>query len=124
MAVYSQDLAPCTKCGICCFSEAPDYLRVLGIDYERLGEDAERLTSFIENRAYMKLDSGHCIALVIDADGSFLCSIYEKRPDVCRSLERGTGACRGEIVTKSSRAADALQTVQLLTLGRGPKTTS
>jgi Fe-S-cluster containining protein len=41
----------CTTCGACCFSQAPDYLRVFGTDHERLGDDAERLTHFIGNRA-------------------------------------------------------------------------
>lgn len=94
----------CIKCGACCFSHAPDYLRVFGNDYERLGEDAERLTRFVENRAYMRLEDGHCVALTCDAESAlFLCSIYERRPDVCRALERGSGQCRAERAEKSER---------------------
>jgi Fe-S-cluster containining protein len=121
MGIYTDDLLPCTRCGICCFSEAPDYLQVLGIDYERLGDDAGTLTQFIENRAYMKLEDGHCIALRVHADGRFLCSIYERRPDVCHSLERGSGACRGEIATKADRAASAQSKLVTLSV-RAPDT--
>jgi Fe-S-cluster containining protein len=50
-----------------------------------------------------------CIALAIDpATGAFACSIYETRPQVCRDLERGGGACRGELATKADRPRRAL----------------
>lgn len=57
----------------------------------------------------MRIEDGRCAALMIDpAEKRFLCSIYPMRPDVCRSLERGTGACRGEIFSKSNRSGEAL----------------
>lgn len=94
----------CIACGCCCFSQAKDYLRVAGIDYERLGDDAERLTVFVENRAYMKMEDGHCAALVYDAGkNAYLCSVYERRPDVCRWLERGSGQCAAERHEKADR---------------------
>jgi Fe-S-cluster containining protein len=50
-----------------------------------------------------------CIALAIDAaSGSFACSIYATRPEVCRDLERASSACRGELSTKSDRPKRAL----------------
>jgi len=50
-----------------------------------------------------------CIALRIDpSNGSFACSIYETRPQVCRDLERGSGACRGELAAKGDRPKRAL----------------
>ena len=101
--------ADCTTCGACCFSHAPDYLRVFGSDYERLGDHAERLTHFIGNRVYMRLENGHCAALVVDpASGRFTCSIYERRPAVCRWLERGSGYCHAERLEKSGRAEQRL----------------
>jgi hypothetical protein len=104
------DLAECTACGTCCFSTAEDYLRVSGKDYERLGDDAERLTHFIENRAYMRLSEGHCAALVVDVPGRrFLCSVYEDRPDVCRWLQRGSSHCRAELHEKGQRPLIALR---------------
>jgi len=97
--------ADCTTCGACCFSQAPDYLRVFGTDYDRLGDDAERLTHFIGNRVYMRLVDGHCAALQIEpTSGRFLCGIYERRPDVCRWLERGSGYCHAERTEKTVRA--------------------
>jgi len=94
----------CVSCGVCCFSQAKDYLRVAGVDYDRLGSDAERLTLFIENRAYMRLENGHCAALTYhEPSRSFLCSVYENRPDVCRWLERGSGQCGAERHKKKDR---------------------
>jgi uncharacterized protein len=99
----------CTSCGACCFSRAPDYLRVFGLDHDRLGSDAERLTHFIGNRLYMQLSEGHCAALTLEPEsGRYLCSIYDRRPDVCRWLQRGSGHCRAERVEKLDRARDAL----------------
>jgi Fe-S-cluster containining protein len=99
----------CTTCGACCFSRAPDYLRVFGADHERLGDHAEKLTHFLGNRMYMRLEHGHCAALtVVPGTGQYLCSIYERRPDVCRWLERGSGHCRAERVEKLERARDHL----------------
>ncbi len=94
----------CVECGTCCFSRTPDYLRVMGIDHDRLGEEAERLVRFIGNRAYMKMQEGHCAALIYEpTKKQFLCSVYERRPDVCRWLERGSGQCNAERVEKADR---------------------
>ena len=54
-----------------------------------------------------------CIALAIDpATGSFACSIYETRPQVCRDLERGSSGCRGELATKADRPKRALSVLR------------
>jgi uncharacterized protein len=102
----------CTSCGVCCFSELPEYVRVFGCDWDRMDERARGLTEFIGNRCYMRIEGGRCAALVIDVvEKRFLCSIYEMRPDCCRALERGSGACLGELATKRERpliAAEAL----------------
>lgn len=104
----------CTRCGACCFSESPRHARVTGDDYERLGEaDAERLVEFIGNQAFMRIvgaeGTRHCAALVLDAkSGTFLCSVYERRPAICRELERGSGACAGERALKLGRTKVAL----------------
>lgn len=95
----------CTSCGACCFSQTPQYLRVFGHDYERLDDDAERLVHFIGNRAFLRLADGHCTALTVDpASARFSCSIYGRRPDVCRSIERGSGHCAAERAKKSDQA--------------------
>ncbi|AKV01975.1 hypothetical protein AKJ09_08638 [Labilithrix luteola] len=80
-----------------------------GDDYERLGDAAEAYVVFLGNEAFMRLEpivSGlHCCAaLRIDpVDGSFGCVVYERRPTVCRELERAGPACDGERWTKGER---------------------
>jgi Fe-S-cluster containining protein len=101
----------CTRCGACCFSESERHARVTGDDYSRLGDDAERLVVFLGNQAFMRMriDRGEgpvsrCAALTVDVpSGRFLCSVYERRPQVCRDLERGSPPCEGERMTKRDR---------------------
>lgn len=107
-----EGIPACLACGTCCFSTLPEYLRVFGVDLDRMDDRAQALTHFLGNRCYLQLDEGHCKALVIDPVARrYVCSIYEMRPDVCRALERGSGQCRGELATKAERpllAASAL----------------
>ena len=107
--ISTEGVPECTSCGTCCFANLPEYIRVFGIDMDRMDERAASFTHFIGNRAYMRMEGGRCSALVIDPEKRrFVCSIYEMRPDCCRALERGSGACRGEIHTKSERPLIAL----------------
>lgn len=48
----------------------------------------------------MRMENGHCAALVATPDG-VACSIYEVRPEICRTLERGSPECAGELETKT-----------------------
>ncbi|UJR78445.1 YkgJ family cysteine cluster protein [Sandaracinus amylolyticus] len=93
----------CTACGACCTSSSPQHARVTGDDWSRLGEDAERWTEWIGNRAFMRIEHGRCVALEARRDGRFACRIYERRPAVCRELERGSPACDAEITRKAAR---------------------
>jgi Fe-S-cluster containining protein len=93
----------CLRCGACCFSTLDSYVRVSGDDHTRLGEHAERLTHFVGNRCYMRMHQGHCAALVVDAEGSFVCSVYEQRPDTCRELARESPQCEAERLQKAER---------------------
>jgi uncharacterized protein len=100
----------CLACGTCCFSQLETFVRVLGDDYARLGEHAERLVRFDGVRAYMRMTAGHCSALEIEPlSGHFVCSVYAARPNVCRDLERDSGACRGERAVKAERPLLALR---------------
>lgn len=103
------ELPECLFCGACCFSRLPDYVRVSGDDYARLGDRAEELTHFVGNRCFMKMTGGHCAALQLDASTSrYLCTIYERRPETCRALERGSSACAAERFEKAERARTSL----------------
>lgn len=99
----------CTLCGRCCFSNAADYVRVFGVDWDRMDAAARERTQFIENRCYMLMVDGHCSALRMEpSQGRFTCEVYDQRPDVCRSLVRGSGACRADYELKGDRASSAL----------------
>ena len=100
--------ADCLQCGACCFSLLPTYVRVSGDDWERLGEVAETVAHFIGHRAYMRMREGHCAALTVrtGADGrrEYFCTVYDRRPHVCRELARGSLQCAAEREQKHDRA--------------------
>lgn len=79
-------------------------MRVSGDDHARLGERAEELVWFDGIRAFMRMVDGHCAALAIDvASRQFVCSVYVDRPQICRDLERASGACSAEREHKAER---------------------
>jgi uncharacterized protein len=90
---------------------------VTGDDHARLGDDAEDLVAWIGNLAFMRLAPvselspalHRCAALALDpSSGTFSCTIYERRPQVCRDLERGSPQCHGELGAKAERPRTAL----------------
>lgn len=100
----------CLYCGVCCHSHLDTYIRVSGDDWARLGDLADDAAHFIGNRAYMRMRDGHCASLRVERDtGRFFCTIYERRPRICRDLGRGSPACLGELAEKGGRpgAVDA-----------------
>ena len=76
------------------------FVRVTGDDWTRLNDRADELAQFDGHRAFMRMRDGHCAALEVraTADGSqdFFCTIYERRPQICRDLARGSAECDGE----------------------------
>jgi len=109
-AAISPEVPECVACGACCFSTLPEYIRVWGCDLDRMDDRAQALTHFLGNRCYMKIEEGRCAALVLDpAERRYLCSIYEMRPDCCRALERGSGACRADRHEKAERPLLAME---------------
>lgn len=108
----------CITCGACCFSRLATYVRIDGDDYERLGESAEELVWFEENRAYLIMLDGRCSALEVLPEGRaaprFVCRIYDRRPRVCREVHRGSPACEGERAEKSDRPREAAQSLVFL----------
>ncbi len=99
----------CTDCGACCFNTHLDYVRVFACDAALLAaEQLDALTVVHDGLRYMRFVDGRCIALSLDAaTGRVGCRIYPVRPDVCRSLVRGTGECRSQIEAKWSRREEA-----------------
>ena len=88
-------------------------MRVTGADWTRLGEDAERVAHFAGwgNEAFMRMNDGHCAALTVrqvttgagenaEEVMEFFCTLYDRRPQICRDLERGSPECAGERATK------------------------
>lgn len=101
---------PCLQCGTCCFSDSDEYVLVTGDDHVRLGDDADRYVDFLGNRAFMRMLDGHCAALEIDhLRRRFVCAVYERRPQICRELDRGSPQCLGERAVKRDRPLRALQ---------------
>jgi hypothetical protein len=75
---------------------------VSGDDHARLGELAQSLTRFVGTGCFMRMVDGHCAALEREpATGRWLCGVYERRPQVCRDLERGSPACVAERLRKA-----------------------
>jgi hypothetical protein len=89
---------------------------VTGDDHARLGDAAEELVTWLGNTAFLRLvpTDGQaalhrCVALSFDVEReAFSCSIYERRPQVCRDLQRGSPACHGELAAKADRPRRAL----------------
>ena len=102
----------CLSCGAGCFADRPDYVPVRGDDYQRLGDAAESLTTWIGILCFMVMREGHCGALLlVPATGRFVCSVYASRPDTCRTLARASAECAGERHQKQQRAHRALRVV-------------
>jgi uncharacterized protein len=90
---------------------------VSGDDYARLGEDVESHVTWIGNEAFMRLagvpGSQRCAAIVVDAmAGTLSCSVYARRPQVCRDLTRGESACAAELDAKAGRSLLVLRSVR------------
>lgn len=100
----------CLACGACCFSPSDQYVWVNGADWTRLGAEAERVAHFLGNHAFMKMRDGHCLALEIRRGSGgpvFFCTLYDRRPEICHALGRGSPECEGERELKLSVATAA-----------------
>ncbi|MFT3868697.1 MAG: YkgJ family cysteine cluster protein [Nibricoccus sp.] len=116
----NNDVLPkCLACGVCCFSRLETYVRVSGADWTRLGDDAGRYAYFIGHRAYMNMEEGHCAALEIQigSEGTreYICRVYDRRPQICRDLERGSPQCAGERLLKSDRPSESPSPMEVAT---------
>lgn len=82
-------LSPCIECGACCKSFG--IYEVNEFDIKRLGCDSKLIQKSDTNPevGIMKTKSFACVAL-----NGTKCSVYEKRPMVCRVFKRGSLECR------------------------------
>jgi len=105
----------CTACGTCCWSDDSRYLAVFAVDEARMGPAARALTRLAHGQRFMRVEAGRCAALRAEpaageAGGGtappvrWRCAIYAARPDCCRWLERGSGACRELLAAHRSTA--------------------
>ena len=83
-------------------------MRVTGDDWARLGDAAEHAAHLLEHRAFMRMAGGHCAALEVrrgpDGAQDFFCTLYDRRPQICRDLARGSPECAGERARKDAPA--------------------
>lgn len=88
----------CQACAACCHAAHERHVPVTGADHARLLPDEQaRLSWWDGNRCFLRTDAGRCAALGRDGAGRWSCTIYERRPEVCRDLERGSPACEAAI---------------------------
>jgi len=82
-------LPSCTDCGACC--KAFGIYEVSMNDIIRLGKDSKLVqkSHLYPEGGIMKTKNFACVALK-----GTKCSIYDKRPTVCRIFERGSEECR------------------------------
>jgi hypothetical protein len=111
----------CRSCGACCFSGSPTYVPVTGADWQRLGPLAEMYAHFIGHRAFMRMEEDHCAALEMrlrpDGTTEFSCNVYDRRPEICRELERGSPQCEAE---RARKLAEVRMVVARLDCPREP----
>ena len=69
----------------------------------------------------MRMREGHCAALALgrtgDGEVHFTCTIYERRPEICRELARGSPQCDADRTAKQSTALPGVREMGGLALG-------
>jgi Fe-S-cluster containining protein len=84
------DASPCTACGACCAYAAA---------WPRFWTDADDAIAALppnlvaEDGTGMACDGDRCRALVGVVGEATRCSIYSRRPEVCRACQPGDDAC-------------------------------
>lgn len=121
------DGSSCPSCGACCgnpIADVPEWAGPLSpLDYARLPQELRgQLLSIGEGDVaglYMPnvdaADGGRCSQLAGTMGEQVTCSIYEQRPEACRSFEPGSAACRDARVL---RGVDALHPLAQLVRAR------
>ena len=95
----------CTRCGACCVSDydAPDYAFLREEDLARLDPDEVETYVFTEQTfgspqcsmqtVYDSRGNCRCKALGGTVGEEVSCTIYDRRPNVCRKFQAGSSAC-------------------------------
>ena len=83
----------CLECGACCAKE-PCWVEVSQSDFEFL-DDPELVTSgdILPWSMKTKGEKFQCVALDGKVGEKVFCTIYEKRPMICRQVQRGSEIC-------------------------------
>lgn len=97
MPDLSDDLPACAGCGNCC------HLLVELAPGDDVPEDL--VAEHAGVRCMDQHGDGACVAL---DPVTRLCSIYERRPQVCRDFQRGSALCRRAVAGRRGSLAPAL----------------
>ncbi len=87
--------ADCRECGACC-AYKPGWVEVSQDDLARLGDPTLVTIGGYNGNPFSMKTKGvqhQCIALDGDVGISVNCTVYDKRPDICRAVERGSPIC-------------------------------
>lgn len=91
--------ADCETCGACCCFKDPTFVPLTVEDQDLLGAGVGPLTHEQEGQVYMRIgDGGYCAALD-RSEGLARCSIYHRRPQLCREFQQGTPECRSVLIS-------------------------
>ena len=96
----------CVTCGRCCFYNKPNYVLLYHEDILEFGpawlanftaistlSGAALRAGEDGSEVYMRMENGHCCALEVTPSVRYACSIYQKRPLLCRMFEPGSPDC-------------------------------
>jgi uncharacterized protein len=85
----------CPSCGACC-----SHYKIVDVhDDDRNFKWLKQQGLLVDSGTAMKSDiaTRRCIALIGEIGKNATCSIYDKRPESCRTYKRGTPRCRTAI---------------------------
>jgi Fe-S-cluster containining protein len=73
-------------------------------DRARLGQLTDEVCHEVNGEHYLSMNDGRCAQLE-HVEGEWVCGIYQKRPQACRDLARGSAQCLAERSLKRLRAS-------------------
>lgn len=101
-------LFDCVTCGACCAYDR-SWPVVEAVDRGPHGPPAA-----LVERGAMKWRKGRCVALEGELGERVRCTIYERRPSVCRACEPGSVSCRIARRERGFPVPEELSTMDLL----------